>query len=437
MWTVFQAGGRRGLSKGLGDDRLKGLGGLTEVSAAWAAPGAPPPAPTPVATAASGVPGAGSPAGGAAGGGSLTGPDGVRGLEGVRPIPLRPLTVLELLDGSIGAVRALGSGVIARVSVVTGSCALTGLGVLWAFYAAMRAAVRVHPNVTTDDFGLTTVHYGEAGGAAKFGIFLVSALIPVVFSGFAATVAAGLIARPVKEYIDGNSGAALTSAARGNGASAHGKAGNIPTAHGAVGVSRAGAMTLARLCILATVVALPRILFTGLLMLVAFSAANDPQGAYAGSYVLLILGGAAVCFWLTAETAVCAPAGVLEGLGPAAALGRSRRLASSGRWRTLWTSLLTLAICSGTTLSLIVLQYSVFYGHHISDLLDGAAVDSSTYWWLAADVVLAALTSLLTVPFRAAVAAMLYVDRRFRREGLDIRIAWARVARATGGGKGR
>jgi len=341
--------------------------------------------------------------------------------------------VLELLDGSIGAVRALGGGVIARISTVAAVSALTGLGALWAFYAAMRAAVRAHPHVTTDDFDLTVVHYGEASGAAKFGIFLVSALIPMVFSGFAATVAAGLLARPVKQYIDGNPGAATTS----NGTSAHGAPGMTATAHGASGVARAGAMTLARLCIIATIAALPRILFTGLLMLVAFSAANDPAGDYAGAYALLILGGTAVCFWLTAETAVCAPAGVLEGLGPAAALGRGRRLVSAGRWRVLWTSLLTLAICTVTMVSLIVLQYSVFYGHHISDLLDGAPVNSSAYWWLAADVVVAALISLLTVPFRAAVAAMLYVDRRFRREGLDIRIAWARVARANGGGKGR
>jgi hypothetical protein len=47
------------------------------------------------------------------------------------------------------------------------------------------------------------------------------------------------------------------------------------------------------------------------------------------------------------------------------------------------------------------------------------------------------LTQVLTAPFRAATAAMLYVDRRFRREGLDIRIAWARVARSIGNGKGR
>lgn len=389
---------------------------MTEVSA-WAAPAAPAPAP-PVA-AASGAPGAAT----AAGGGSPAVPDGgVRGLEGVRPIPLRPLTVLELLDGSIGAVRALSSGVVARVSAVAGVCALGGLGVLWAFDAAMRSAIRVHPVTTTDDFGVTTVQYGVADGASKFGIFVVSALIPLVFSGFAATVAAGFLARPVKEYIDGN----RVAAAANDGAPA-----DNPSAR-----SKPRRMTLTRLSVLATVSMLPRVLFTGLLLLVALSSAGDPSGSYAGAYTLLILGGILVCCWLAAEMAIAAPAGVLEALGPSAALVRGRRLVSAGRWRVLWTSLLALGICTVLTVPLIVLQYNIFYRHGISDLLDGASVNASTYWWMAADVAVAVLVALLTVPFRAAVAAMLYVDRRFRREGLDIRIAWARVARANGG-KGR
>jgi hypothetical protein len=364
--------------------------------------------------------------------------EGARGMEGVRPIPLRPLTVLELLDGSIGAVRALSSAVVTRVAVAAGVSSLAGLGVLWAFDATIRGAVRVHPLIRTDDFGVTTVQYGAAGGDAKFGIFVVSVLIPLVFSGFAATVAAGLLARPVKEYIDGNSAAPNAgNGAGGNGATGNGAAGNGSSAHAASAKPGTNVASLLRLCILATIAALPRVLFTGVLMLVAYSAANDQSGDYAGAYALLILGGLVLCLWLTAETAVAAPAAVLEGLGPASALGRGRRLISAGRWRVMWTSLLTLGISSVATISLIVLQYYIYYQHGISDLLDGASVDSSTYWWLTADVAVAVLLGVLTVPFRAAVAAMLYVDRRFRREGLDIRIAWARVARANGGGKGR
>ncbi len=357
-------------------------------------------------------------------GGTAADATGARRLEGVRPIPLRPLGVLELLDGAIGAVRALGTGVIVRASAVAGVCALAGLGVLWAFDAAMKSAIRLNPLTTTDDFGVTTVQYGQTSGAAAFGVFAVSVLIPAVFCGFAATVVAGLLSRPVKEYIDGNA----------NGSGGSGSSGSSGQGTNAV---RPATPRIPRLCVLAAITALPRIVFTGLFVVLALAAANNPSGSYAGIYTLLILVGVPVCYWFTAQFAVAAPASVLEGLGPASALRRGGKLVTAGRWRVLWASLLTLAITTAVTMSLIVLQYSIYYGHGISDLLNGDPVDSSTYWWLAADVVVAALFSALTVPFRAAVAALLYVDRRFRREGLDIRIAWARVARANGGGKGR
>jgi hypothetical protein len=350
-------------------------------------------------------------------GGSAPDATGARRLEGVRPIPLRPLGVLELLDGAIGAVRALGTGLIVRASAVAGVCALAGLGVLWAFDAAMKAAIRIHPLVTTDDFGVTTVQYGQTSGEAAFGIFAVSVLIPTVFGGFAATIVAGLLSQPVREYIDGSG----SNADNGRGTN-----GTRPTAP-----------SIPRLCVLAAITAIPRVVFTGLFVLLALAAANDPSGSYAGIYTLLILVGVPLCFWFTAQFAVAAPASVLEGLGPASALRRGGKLVSAGRWRVLWASLLTLTITTAVTISLIMLQYSIYDDHGISDLLNGDPVNSSTYWWLAADVVVVALFSALTVPFRAAVAALLYVDRRFRREGLDIRIAWARVARANGGGKGR
>lgn len=335
----------------------------------------------------------------------------------MRPIPLRPLGVLELLDGAIGAVRALGTGVIVRASAVAGVCALAGLSVLWAFDAAMKSAIRIHPLITTDDFGVTTVQYGQASHTAAFGVFAVSVLIPTVFCGFAATIVAGLLARPVKRYIDGEGG----DGANGQGANG----------------ARPATPSIPRLCVLAAITALPRIVFTGLLVMLALAAANDPSGSYAGIYTLLILVGVPLCFWFTAQFAVAAPASVLEGLGPVSALRRGGKLVASGRWRVLWASLLTLAITTAVTISLIVLQYSIYYDHGLSALLNGDPVGASTYWWLAAEVVVVALFSVLTVPFRAAVAALLYVDRRFRREGLDIRIAWARVARANGGGKGR
>jgi hypothetical protein len=163
---------------------------------------------------------------------------------------------------------------------------------------------------------------------------------------------------------------------------------------------------------------------------------NDPQGSFGAALALLTLIGIPLCGWLTADWAVAAPVAALEG-NRAAPLGRARRLASRGRWRTLWVTLLTLVIAVVVVGPLIICQYYIGSVDGVSGLLDGESVAGATYWWLVGYVVLVALSQVLTAPFRAATAAMLYVDRRFRREGLDIRIAWARVARSSGNGKGR
>lgn len=103
----------------------------------------------------------------------------------------------------------------------------------------------------------------------------------------------------------------------------------------------------------------------------------------------------------------------------------------------MWVTLFTLIITVVVVTPLLICQYYIGNVHGVSGLLSGESVGGSTYWWLAGYVAVIALTQVLTAPFRAATAAMLYVDRRFRREGLDIRIAWARVARSIGNGKGR
>jgi hypothetical protein len=183
---------------------------------------------------------------------------------------------------------------------------------------------------------------------------------------------------------------------------------------------------------------LPRAILLALCALVTIAVVNDPNGSYGVFFVFLMLLGVPLCAWLTADWAVAAPVAALENATKSfAALGRARRLASGGRWRTLWATLLTLVISSVVVGPLLICEYYIGSVHGVRDLLNGDPVSGATYWWLAGYIVVVALSLVLTAPFRAAVATMLYVDRRFRREGLDIRIAWARVARSIGSGKGR
>jgi len=331
---------------------------------------------------------------------------------------LRPLSVLELIDGAIGAVRAIPTALLGWASLLVTGLALADFALTWVFDAAVRAATRAHPLITTDLFNNTTVQYGRTAGVGTFGLVAVNAMIPIACSGFAVTVLAGLFAEPVKRYVDGASAAPSTSTRR-------------PTE------------ALGRLLALAALTALPRAVLVTLYAFATLVVVNDPNGGNGGWLFFVSIVGFPLCAWLTADWAVAAPVAALENSGGFAALGRARRLASGGRWRTLWATACTLLIATVVTAPLLICQYYIGSVHGVSDLLDGDPVSAAAYWWLAGYLVVLALVQVLAAPFRAAAATMLYVDRRFRREGLDIRIAWARVARsgakgnANGKGKGK
>ena len=380
---------------------------MPEPPAAWAAPGAPAPEVTAAVRPA-----------------SVQRPE-PRGLGavGLRPIPLRPLGVLELIDGAIGAVRSVPVALIGWASILVVAMALVDFALTWVFDAAVAAATRVHPVITTDPFGNTIVQYGRTAGAGTFGLIVVNGYLPIVCSGFAVTVMAGLIAEPVKRYVDGV-GATATSK-------------SVALAASTPPQTRQTRPLVARLLVIAAITSLPRAIVLLLFALTTLAVVNDPQGGVGGVMVLLTLLGVPLWAWLTAEWAVAAPVAALEGSRAFAALGRAHRLASRGRWRTMWVTVLTLLIAETVITPLLMCQYYIGYVHGVTDLLNGEAVSGATYWWLVGYVIVIALTQVLTVPFRASTAAMLYVDRRFRREGLDIRIAWARVARSIGNGKGR
>jgi hypothetical protein len=367
---------------------------MPELPAAWAAPGAPAPeVTTAIRTAAV--------------------RDADVGMERIaRPVPLRPLSVLELIDGAIGAVRAIPLALLGWTSLIVVAAALADFMLTWLFDAAVATATRTHPIVGTDNAGNAYVEFGSTEGAGTFGLFVVHTLLPIVCSGFAVTILAGLFAEPIKQYVDG---AATSSPAP----------------------ERQTRQLIMRLSGLAAVTALPRAIFVALYAFATLLIVNEPQGGRGSVMAAVTFLGAPACVALVADWAVAAPVAALEGARGFAALGRSRKLVTAGRWRTLWSTVLTLAIAIVVMIPLTICQYYIADTHGVRDLLDGAPVSGATYWWLAGYLAVLTLIQVLTAPFRAAVATMLYIDRRFRREGLDIRIAWARVARTIAAGKGR
>ncbi len=218
-----------------------------------------------------------------------------------RPIPLRPLTVLELIDGAVGAIPSVPKAILTRAAAVVTASSAAALALTWWFNRLIGRDVQAHPVWTsTDVFGNQNTNYAPSAGA-RICLVTTEILIAVVCSGFAATVLAGLFAPSVKGYVDAEPADAAKARAMLRGRTA-------------------------RLYVLAAITSLPRALAVLLFALLAHSAATNPAGKVSGWYLLICLGFFPLCFVLTSLTAVAAPASVLEGAGIGTALRRSRRL---------------------------------------------------------------------------------------------------------------
>lgn len=315
------------------------------------------------------------------------------------------MSVLEVIDGAVGAVPSVPRFLLARAAAVVTGSALVALALAWWFNRAVGAVVRANPTwADTDYFGEATTHFAPSGGET-FSVAATEILIAVACSGFAATVLAGLFAPSVRAYVDAEpvDAEAVRTLLRGR---------------------------TARLFGLAAVTTVPRLIPAGLFALLARAAAERPGESVGGGCFLVCLVCGPLCFWLTSLTAVAAPAAALEGAGFGAALRRSRRLSTRGRVRVGWTCLLTLLIAAAATGSLDLFDKELRSQFGVGAQFTAQPGSPGFSVWLLVYCLVFVLTLLLTTPLRAATATLLYVDRRFRREGLDIRIAWARLANA-------
>jgi len=130
-----------------------------------------------------------------------------------------------------------------------------------------------------------------------------------------------------------------------------------------------------------------------------------------GAYVVF-------AFWLTVRTLLAAPALMLEGKSFLPTIGRAWRLTRGSFWRLLGIWLLT-AILASVISAVFTFPAQLFTQLFLGDV-SGRAFGSIVINGVA-DVI--ALT--LSTTFVAAVTALLYIDVRMRREGLDVELARA------------
>lgn len=138
--------------------------------------------------------------------------------------------------------------------------------------------------------------------------------------------------------------------------------------------------------------------------------------------LILMLASVLVSSYLSIKFSVAPPAMVLENLGVFAALGRSWRLTRGNFWRLLGINILTAIIT--------FMVASIFLG--ITEALGAifVVVGSSSPEDILASLntiyiltmVMSTIAQLLILPFTSSVNALLYIDLRMRKEGLDVEL---------------
>jgi hypothetical protein len=309
-------------------------------------------------------------------------------------VPLRPLTVGEILDGSFQAVRSNARTMVGTAAAVVAAVTVVSL----APQALLLDRIKDNPYFTQGPQASLADQVDAVTGIAE------SRAVPAVLTFVAVTMLEALLIVPVSEAVLGrrmDAGQMWRRAGR-----------RLPAALGLAVLT--GLLTAA-----AAVVAL----VPGIVALVAGSLLDN-----AALGVVLILAGAAlgvvVAVVLYVRWSLSAPALILENARITTAMRRSWRLVRGSSWRVLGVLLLAGIIVS-IGQAVITVPFSLLAGLPV-------AGQSSQYGSLPLTFVQLLISGVGTIiggavfyPFSAAVSALLYIDLRMRREGLDVRLARA------------
>lgn len=145
--------------------------------------------------------------------------------------------------------------------------------------------------------------------------------------------------------------------------------------------------------------------------------------------IVLGLGMFVVLIWASCRLSLAPAAVVLERMGPVRALGRAWSLTRGGQgWRVTGITLLAGLLANIFTAAV---QTPIIFATLL--LLDptGVVDNPISPLMLVIDHLSQLVVNALVIPFTAGVAALLYLDQRMRREGLDVVLVRAAQDRAT------
>ncbi|WP_432024567.1 hypothetical protein [Streptomyces parvus] len=303
-------------------------------------------------------------------------------------IPLRPLSLGEILDGSVSALRAhwrTALGFSLTVSVIT------QIAVILMQRYLLPEPTSIDPNATGAEALRQTA---DSARSTLISLAPVS-LLSMIATLFTASVVTVIISRSVL--------------------------GRPTTLADSWAEARPRVLPLLGLTMLVAVI------------MAAIMAVGIGPGLLLGSEAgaaLAFLGFAAACvvmLWLNVSFALAAPALMLERQSIVAALRRSAKLVRGAWWRTfgilaltyLLTFLLTFLVSIPFTAIAVIAD-----GTEVSDFF-GATAPSVGWPFLIVTGIGEVIVSTLIYPFVAGVMALLYMDQRIRREALDLDLARA------------
>ncbi|SCB82547.1 Membrane domain of glycerophosphoryl diester phosphodiesterase [Pseudarthrobacter enclensis] len=301
-------------------------------------------------------------------------------------IPLRPLMFGEILDGSFQAIRRnpqamLGAALLAQS--------------LSAIVAAVVTAMTAVSSGSIEDW----VDSASPADLAAMG-----------FGFFGALTAAGILTMFLSAVLQG---AMVVPVARSilNRRTGFRRMWSLSK-------SRAGALIgLAALLMAAALLAF--LLLAG--AAVALAAGTDRSSGLL-FLIPLIPAFFAVFVWIAIKVMVAPAAVVIEELGPVAALRRSWQLTRSNWWRILGITLVV-SILVGVISQVVMIPVSLLTGFltSVASPNGGSGPDAGAAVAVGvATAVLGGVVGALGYAFQTCVMALLYMDLRMRKDGLDI-----------------
>jgi glycerophosphoryl diester phosphodiesterase family protein len=326
-------------------------------------------------------------------------------------IPLRPIAVGEILDGAFTSIRRNPKATLGIAAVVLTISALitTGLEIVLASHAGSFSLPSSGQTLTQEQ----TTHLLRQFLTYLFGVLLPTLAVTVVLTFVVQLILTGLLTVVIGRSVLGHR---ITA-----GEAWHIAAPRLP--------ALLGATVLTGLVIL-----VPFAVITVLAIVVALARA--PVGAVVAVAVLGLLASVVVAIWFSIMLSMAVPAVVLEGQGPAQALGRSWRLVRNSFWRVLGILVLAQLIVAVAG-AILQLPFTI-----IGAVISGGSAGPFPFAASSGPVQLfhtgtaalifsaigGVIAGSVTRPVSAGVTVLLYVDLRMRREGLDLVLQSATVS---------